>query len=924
MDKTRKAIDFEIIVYLVMTLLIPLFVTKGFTHEPSTAKHLFYVVGFAVIFVASLLKKGKLSIEFGYIHLAFMGIGLSALLSLITVSMDNPQYFGYSLEIALYTVFLSLTAIYISNKFDTITKIEITLFFFIVGAAIVAINALINFYAGYDMILGKVGEPFARASARSTIGNPNFVSDYMGMTIPMIIYFIISRKPLGKVFRSLGGQVFLKTLMVAMLVPMVASVFVAQTRTVITAILFGNILFLVAYAVFRKNRAPELPDNPAAKSFRRLSIIFLLIALLIVSVLSVLYLTPTALTGDGRINIAGRLEYALTSSGSWKERFSAWHNSLYQLLDDSNRLRIPFGTGIGTFQLYHLLYSPQVLSENPDFMTVWNNFKRTHNDYIQGLGELGLIGFIFILLLLVFLVVGFFRNLLRTDNRRDLLLYGSLGAGIFSFAAHSFFEFPLHMQPNLMLAIFITALAMGNYFCRDLKKRVIPKSVVAIVIFALSGVLMFLKTTSFLGEGYFRIGQTDQQYYLAYSNQAQSLNASSLIETRKMISEATGEYAYLSDVNSYMEKRGNELKSKYPGATPVKLLESAENERQNEMTRLLNDINTRLRQYDLLTARANDYYEKAIESFRTSHRISPTFGKGLWYLAGLGTKTHRLEQSKDNPELMRRVLTGLDDFGEDIIVTFEGNLDVIPLKNREIRTLPFRDIMLENPGIFEQADLVNGLQLYFITQIQMILDAANYYESSMILFSERQTPRILGRLYTSVNSELKKYYSFIRARDSLLEQAFGDSESFKKILAETIIETGNRADYWFDLAITLLPGTWNRYPDWKDIYLEYMNSVDSFGNNVSEKTELILEVARRHVWASENMGPYSPDETLRYAINWANRNLSDQELASFRSELKSIYSRIVELNAEVLKSGRSLSDTVKGEIATLISLYESL
>jgi len=227
MDKTRKAIDFEIIVYLVMTLLIPLFVTKGFTHEPSTAKHLFYVVGFAVIFVASLLKKGKLSIEFGYIHLAFMGIGLSALLSLITVSMDNPQYFGYSLEIALYTVFLSLTAIYISNKFDTITKIEITLFFFIVGAAIVAINALINFYAGYDMILGKVGEPFARASARSTIGNPNFVSDYMGMTIPMIIYFIISRKPLGKVFRSLGGQVFLKTLMVAMLVPMVASVFVA-------------------------------------------------------------------------------------------------------------------------------------------------------------------------------------------------------------------------------------------------------------------------------------------------------------------------------------------------------------------------------------------------------------------------------------------------------------------------------------------------------------------------------------------------------------------------------------------------------------------------------------------------------------------------------------------------------------------------
>ena len=139
---------------------------------------------------------------------------------------------------------------------------------------------------------------------------------------------------------------------------------------------------------------------------------------------------------------------------------------------------------------------------------------------------------------------------------------------------------------------------------------------------------------------------------------------------------------------------------------------------------------------------------------------------------------------------MKRVLTGVDDFADDIILTFEGNLEVIPLKDREIRTLPFRDIMLENSGIFERADLVSGLQLYFITQIQMILDAANYYESSMLLFSERQTPRILGRLYTSVNSELKKYYSFVSARDSLLEQAFGDSETFKKLLVETIIETG--------------------------------------------------------------------------------------------------------------------------------------
>ena len=351
MKKMNKVLDFEILVYLVMTLLIPLFVTKGFTHEPSTAKHFFYVVGFALILLSVLIRKKRVDFEFNYVHMALLGIGVAALLSLITVAVDNPQYMRYTLEVALYTLFLGLTAIYISNKFDTIEKIEITLLFFIIGASVVSIDALLNFYAGWDIFLGKVGEPFARASARSTIGNPNFVSDYMGMTIPLVFYFIISRKPLAFFFKGFGGQLILKITMATLLDPMVAAVFVSQTRTVITAIFVGNVVFLLAYVFLKKNRKPELSDDPAAGKFRRLSLIFLAIALIIVAVLAFLYLTPSSLTGQGDINITARLEYALTSSGSWKERFSAWKNSIVQWLDSNNRLRIPFGTGIGTFQL---------------------------------------------------------------------------------------------------------------------------------------------------------------------------------------------------------------------------------------------------------------------------------------------------------------------------------------------------------------------------------------------------------------------------------------------------------------------------------------------------------------------------------------------------------------------------------------------
>ena len=118
MSVKKHVIDFETIVYLFLTLFIPLFVTKGFTHEPSTGKHLFYVIGFTIIFLSVLIRKKEISVEFGDVHLAFFGIGIAALLSLIVVSMDNPQYLRYSLEIALYVVFLSFTAVYISNKWN--------------------------------------------------------------------------------------------------------------------------------------------------------------------------------------------------------------------------------------------------------------------------------------------------------------------------------------------------------------------------------------------------------------------------------------------------------------------------------------------------------------------------------------------------------------------------------------------------------------------------------------------------------------------------------------------------------------------------------------------------------------------------------------------------------------------------------------
>jgi len=475
-----------------------------------------------------------------------------------------------------------------------------------------------------------------------------------------------------------------------------------------------------------------------------------------------------------------------------------------------------------------------------------------------------------------------------------------------------------------MLAIFLGSVAVGKYFNPDLKKKIVSRTLTAVLLLVLAAGLIFLKTTAFLGEGFFRTGQTNQQYYLAYFNQAQSLNLSALQQAKSDISNFSGSYSYLADVASYMNVKGTEIRSKYPGANQIDLLEQAEKERQNEIRRLTDEINNRINQYNFYISKSAEYYEQAIADFKLSNRLYPVFGKPLWYIAGLGTKTQRLETARDNPELMKSILTGKDDYSSDIILEFKGDPEIIPVHRTSIRTLPFAEFFEKHASVFDNPDFVSGLQLYFITQIQMILDAADYYESSTILFSERQTPRILGRLYTSINSELKKYYNFINSRESVINSAFGESEEFRQIIIDLVYESSNRAIYWFDLAIYLLPGTWNRYPDWEDIYIEYMNSIPSLLDTVEEQKLKILSIAEKHVWACENMGPAAPDETLQFAVRWGRSNLSGDELSNFEQKLKDVYERVVNLNRDLFQKSPNLPEKTVDQIQSLISLFNAL
>ncbi|HNS35044.1 MAG TPA: O-antigen ligase family protein, partial [Mesotoga sp.] len=102
------------------------------------------------------------------------------------------------------------------------------------------------------------------------------------------------------------------------------------------------------------------------------------------------------------------------------------------------------------------------------------------------------------------------------------------------------------------------------------------------------------------------------------------------------------------------------------------------------------------------------------------------------------------------------------------------------------------------------------------------------------------------------------------------------------------------------------------------------NSIPSILDTVEERKLKILSVAEKHVWACENMGPATPDETLQFAVQWGRSNLSGEELSSFEQNLKNIYERVVNLNRDLIEKTPNLPEKTVDQIQSLISLFETL
>jgi O-antigen ligase len=144
------------------------------------------------------------------------------------------------------------------------------------------------------------------------------------------------------------------------------------------------------------------------------------------------------------IGIAPIIQRFAQSGISSHERLSVWSAGITAFRD------FPFfGTGLGTFQHVFPMYKP-------DGITMF--YQHAHNDYIEILLELGIVG---ALLVLLFLGLACKHILYARWRGRERYLKAAFVASLVSMAVFSLFDFNLHVPSNAILLSFILGLAVA-------------------------------------------------------------------------------------------------------------------------------------------------------------------------------------------------------------------------------------------------------------------------------------------------------------------------------------------------------------------------------------------------------------------------------------------------------------------------------
>jgi O-antigen ligase/Tfp pilus assembly protein PilF len=421
------------IVLKLLLLSIPLFANKyiyNFRVNQDAILKLFTVILFA-IFLVKIINTGEYCLKKTKLELPLILFTLVLVLSLFISETKRVSLNDFIIFFSYILIFFLII-----NNLNQEADFNSFIHLFFIISSLVSIYTIMQYY-GFDPYLKDLH------ILTSTIGQKNWISNYLAMIFPLIFsYFLLEQTKKNKIIYF----VLLTVLYITLMICQCRGIWISISFTLI----FGIYIIIKSkiFRIFHKNK-------------KRLFL--LLITFLVVTII---YSTDNPLNKSA-ITVTQRAMSTFDEQDpSINGRLLIWKTTLEMIID-----RPIFGSGIGTFKMNYLIYQAEFLKNNPYYIQYSGKAGEAHNEYLQMWAEIGIIGlgiFIGIVLMFYSLIIDYLK---KNDNDKDKIIVFGLILGITCFLIHCLFTFPLHV-PALGITFF-TLLGLTVIYTRKIN---LPKT----------------------------------------------------------------------------------------------------------------------------------------------------------------------------------------------------------------------------------------------------------------------------------------------------------------------------------------------------------------------------------------------------------------------------------------------------------------
>jgi len=284
-----------------------------------------------------------------------------------------------------------------------------------IAATIASLYGILQYF-GIEIIWSAKIAPYGARSV-STFGNPNFMSSYLILVIPVIFVLVLHEKSL-KMKLAMGTLGIINTL----------GLFVTQTRSSWLGLF---VTLTIIAAVMIKSQKKVVSAN---KKW-----LILLAVMFIIIVLIPFRQSGTSGTTNMLSQLAGRIDSIRNiNQGSYTQRFLMWSAALSMFSEHPL-----LGVGAGNYEILYPSYQARFLKIKM-YAPCRTHSNNTHNEILEIITQLGLVGFgLYIWLFYIFFkkTIEIYRN---TADEQDRIMVLGLGASIVGMFVDNMLNVSLH------------------------------------------------------------------------------------------------------------------------------------------------------------------------------------------------------------------------------------------------------------------------------------------------------------------------------------------------------------------------------------------------------------------------------------------------------------------------------------------------